>query len=635
MESLLQDGKLFLGINYWSSRDAIKMWENWDADVVENDFKKISGAGIKILRVFPLWPVFQPLCPMNSNFDTVDYRFKDGLPLPDTEAGRVGVSESACEHFEEFCKLAEKYGLKLMVGLITGHMSFRYFAPPAFEGRNPISDPTVVKWELRFIKYFVKRFLGESSIIGWDLGNECNSFLQRNDKSVADYAYLWCSALSDAIRSIDKERPVITGFELIPIDKLPFNIADIAETADIHSVHSYSIFNHRNDSLMSMRSILDSTCQCVLYRAVGNLPTFTQEIGSIGYTYCSEKSEAMFYRALLFSSWVYNCYGVMWWCAFDQEKMEYAPYDWNTIGSQYGFFRSDGSEKPIVEENRRFAEVMKGLPFEALPEMKSDAVCILPKNTPNPLDLANNTFCLALQANLNLTFVHASQKIPDAKIYIMPSVDPLHAISRNRFNEVIEKVKAGATLYISMGNGLMRELPVITGVEVEFREGYTSTETVTINGKKLRLKADFNYHIESYEGEALAYGEDGRPVYFKHKLGKGYVYFSTIPVEKFLCGQNISFDGKNDYSVWYRQFSDCVKDNHVADVDSTLIRITEHPIDENTRYAVIINYGRDHADKELLIKEGWGIDSIIYGNVKENILSIDGCDAVILKLKKY
>lgn len=62
--------------------------------------------------------------------------------------------------------------MKLVVALITGHMSFRTYNPPVFDGKELLSDPTVIKWQLRFVRYFAERFKGEDVIVSWDLGNE-------------------------------------------------------------------------------------------------------------------------------------------------------------------------------------------------------------------------------------------------------------------------------------------------------------------------------------------------------------------------------------------------------------------------------------------------------------------------------
>ena len=54
-------------------------------------------------------------------------------------------------------------------------MSGRNFVPDPFKLRNPITDPEAIKWEIRFVDYFVSKFKEASSIVAWELGNECNN----------------------------------------------------------------------------------------------------------------------------------------------------------------------------------------------------------------------------------------------------------------------------------------------------------------------------------------------------------------------------------------------------------------------------------------------------------------------------
>ena len=102
--------KFFTGINYWGSGNAINMWEQFDAASIETDLKLLSSVGITHLRVFPLWPIFQPLHAVYGPNHVYEYAFGES-PLPDTPAGKAGVSEEACQHFQTFCQLAEQYGI--------------------------------------------------------------------------------------------------------------------------------------------------------------------------------------------------------------------------------------------------------------------------------------------------------------------------------------------------------------------------------------------------------------------------------------------------------------------------------------------------------------------------------------------
>ena len=58
---MLEQGTMTLGVNYWASHAATRMWSQWDAAVVEQDFVALEKIGCRLLRVFPLWPDFQPL----------------------------------------------------------------------------------------------------------------------------------------------------------------------------------------------------------------------------------------------------------------------------------------------------------------------------------------------------------------------------------------------------------------------------------------------------------------------------------------------------------------------------------------------------------------------------------------------
>lgn len=627
MKKVFENRTFFVGINYWASDTAINMWSDWNEKTVEEDFKRLADAKIEYLRVFPLWSVFQPISAIHTNSFVNEYRMGEH-PLPDTEAGRAGVSEEACEKFGRMCALAKKYGLKLIVGLITGHMSYRYYTPPALQGKNLVSDPTAVKWEIRLVKYLVKRFKNEEAIAGWDLGNECCNFA-----STSDMSYVWTAAIANTIKSVDAHRPVITGFDHMPNAKKPFNLLEIGEHTDINTVHPYHIFSTPDVPLTSMYSILDAAFRCSLYSGISGLPTFIQEVGSTGYANCSEKTESEFYRALLYSAWARNCYGVMWWCAFDQGHMEYAPYDWNNIGSNYGFFRKDGAPKPIVEENKKFVQFLSELPFDSLPPAQKDGIIIVTEDGEEANDILRTAYCLSAQANLNVGFIHASQKIPDSKLYIMPSIDNHHAISKRRLEELLEKVKNGSTLYLSLGKALFRTIPEMTGLTIAYRDGCTAEEHITLGAERLTVKPDYKYVAESCAAEVMARGGDGRPVLVKNNYGKGKIYFSTVPIEKYLAQhKNMLLKDGGNYYEWYRCISCESKTGRAMDIRSKAICLTEHQTRENERYAVILNCSPAPAIAEFSIGDQWRIDKVYTGSVCARTIRLPQCAAAVIRL---
>ena len=191
-------------------------------------------------------------------------------------------------------------------------------------------------------------------------------------------------------------------------------------------------------------------------------------------------------------------------------------------------------------------------------------------------------------------------------------------------------------MYLSIGEGLFRGLPELTGMTIAYREKVTKPEVITMGETKLTLKADYKFAVEACDAEVLATGEDGRPVYVKHKYGNGYIYFSTVPIEKFLIENSKAFNSNNgdNYSVWYKPLYDLVKSNHAVNIDSKVLRVTEHPIDENSRTVVAINYSYDEINAALDVKQGWKVSEVSYGKCNGKEITVPPCDAVILTLTK-
>ena len=131
-----QQGTFFVGCNYWASHAGMRMWSQWNEQIVEDDLRRLSENRICTLRVFPLWSDFQPLRMHCGGGGTpVEVRMGD-QPLPDTEAGKAGVDETMLERFGRFCDLAEKYGIRQAPTLVyvSGEKAEKY------TGVNEIRD---------------------------------------------------------------------------------------------------------------------------------------------------------------------------------------------------------------------------------------------------------------------------------------------------------------------------------------------------------------------------------------------------------------------------------------------------------------------------------------------------------------
>lgn len=550
------ENKFFLGCNYWSSRDAIYMWRNWDDSVIEKDFKILSEHGIDLLRVFPLWPDFQPIKKLyGQNMKFVEMGYKDG-PLPNTPAGKYGIDEEMMARFDRLVELSEKYGMKIIVGLITGWMSSQMFAPPALEGMNIITDPEAIKWQVRFIKYFVSHYADNKTIIMWDLGNECNNM---SIAANADQAWLWANSLADAVKANDpQKRPVLTGLHGCTIDGV-WRIKDMGEVCDGLTTHPYTCFvpHCDNDKIHSIRPMLHSVCESLYYRDMSGKPCIIEEIGTIMGVLNGNKNSGDFTKATVYSAWAHDIPAYMWWCNHDMDHLTVTPYRWNLLERELGLITGDGRVKEPLKEMKAFSEFLKDFPYKKLAAPETDGIILVGK-TEGPFDnwgYSYNSYCLAKQAGLNMGFSYINDPLPDAKLYILPCITGFEYMNAQSFDDLMEKVKNGATVYMSMDDVYMTGFEKYMGVELITKYQSKANHTVELAGKKLDVFANCAVELSPTTAQVLARDQKGEACFFKNSYGKGTVYVFTYPLESYLHGVANGLDTEDHYE-FYKLFAE-------------------------------------------------------------------------------
>ena len=380
---MLQAGKLAIGLNYWASDNATRMWKHWNAETVEKDFALFEQHGIGLLRVFPLWPDFQPIRLLQyggSTQATTDREVclgEDELPLPDTPAGRAGMDQNILDHFREFCDIAERHHIRLIVAIMTVHMTGRHFVPPAIENRDLFTDPFALKWEMKFYDCFVRTFRDHPAIAAWETGNEMN---YTGPVENADHAWVWTKMMHDVIRLADPDRPIVGVMAegLDPI-KSKWLMADQGELSDFASVHRYDILNMGTaDGFLHVRNLYRAATECRIISDIGGKPCFTEETGNWRNIASSLEGMGSTVNALLWNAWAEDCRAFLWWCAFDQTHLNFAPYHWGDWpGLEHGVFSADRKPHPAAASIARFGKMLKEIPVRELSAMIPDAVCIV------------------------------------------------------------------------------------------------------------------------------------------------------------------------------------------------------------------------------------------------------------------
>jgi hypothetical protein len=571
------------------------MWVDWNDEVVNRDLGALRQAGMTVLRVFPLWSDFQPIVALRT-FDSLIREIRmvepgttDEIPLPDTELGRAGVSEIMIKRFARFCELAAGHDLKLIVGLITGWMSGRLFAPPALAGRNMITDAMCQQWQVRLVRMIVSRFKDEPAVLCWDLGNECNGLGKVENR---EQAYAWTALITGTIRSTDSTRPVISGMHTLAPGSDFSNgwaMQDQGELTDLLTTHPYPYWTRHasQDPLDTLRTTLHATAETRFYADLGGKPCFAEEIGTMGPLMGDWAAAARFVRVNLFSLWANDCRGFLWWCAFDQTRLAHAPYDWVAVEQELGLIGEDGAVKPMLAELTAFAALRERLPFRELPPRRVDAVCVLTRGQ-DQWGVAYSAWVLAAQAKFSLRFAWAEDPLPEASLYLLPSVNGHEAISRRRWHELLARAQAGADLYVSLDTGgVLAPFSDVFGVEVASRAHRRGDERFTLGGHDLPITRGVDFRLRLAAGVEVLGSTLETPILTRKTYGRGRAFLCTVPIEAQLTATPGCFDGPRSpaFHLIYRLLVDRVR--RPVDCDDPAVAITFH----GSRHVVFVNHG--------------------------------------------
>lgn len=610
-----------LGCNYWASNAGADMWRFFDIDVVKKDIEVLADCGIRYMRVFPNWRDFQPVAPVMRDMGVViDYCMEGDRPRQNP----YYLDEEKLGYFDEFLKVCEKHGIKLIVGLITGWMSGRLYVPSAMYGKNVITDPTAQYFEQLFIKGFIERFKDNATIYAWDLGNECNSMGAADRINAAN----WTAMMGNAIKAEDPTREIISGMHTLGVDRGKRNwwITDQAMYTDMLTTHPYQYWSEHTsvDDVMSIRATMHATAETKMYAEVGNKPCMTEETGTMGPMFCSNEKSANFMRLNLFSLWSNDATGLMWWCAHEQTMLTAHPYSENMVEVELGMLDKDRNPKPAIKEMKKFGEVMDNIKLE-LSEARKDAVCLL-THSQDQWGVGYVTHILMRQSGLNLKFAFADNGIPNSDLYVMPSVDGHLVMNKRYFDELKEKVYNGADLYISMDNGVLSEFEGFVGLKPIDSSRHTFSGSVVCDGTKIDFVRECNYKMQPTTAEVIAYDNEGYPAISVNKYGKGRVFYVNFPLEANIMDEPDAFS--NGKEVLYKKlFADYI-DKLPLTVGAKDVAVTFHPTEDGT-VAVFVN----HTDKQqkLCITEqnGFVREKVLYGDSE----TINPFDACIIKYK--
>ena len=617
------DYQYMLGTNYWGRRYGTEMWLHYDGKEAREELKQLWSYGVRYLRVFPNWRDFQPVDRARAWQGTHGEYFnaRTGEPVYND-----GVDPDRIADFRDFCRAAEEIGIKLVVSIVTGWMSGRLFSPPALNDKNLINDPEAIMWMTRFIHRFVRELKNESAIVAWDLGNECNCLGKAEN---AFEAYEWTRAVVDSIRAEDTTRPIASGMHgLSSGNDAPWQVTHQGELCDILTTHPYPspTVGGDNEPYTRLRMTFLPTAQSLYYSGVGGRPAYVQESGTFSQTLGSRQMSADFMRIQILSSLANGLCGYQWWCAWEQDHLNFAPYTWAMVERELGLFDKDGHPKPVAHVMKKMADVLDTLP-NPFPKRAVDGVCLLSRGqAQQPVAIA--TLTLAKQAGLDLDVAYSENgDFPASNLYFMPDITGWQVIYKKTWDTLLSRVRNGATLYISYGGGQITDFPEIVGAE---SRGVLAggNHTLRIGGREIAYSGK-QILLTPKTAEVLAENEEKNPVLLKNQYGKGFVYFCNFSPEQ------IAFNTPDGFSAcgFDKIYSTVAKETIAKKIlcaEQSDLGVTLHPLKDGGYLATVLNYSDKEISPTLKLKNGFEIGEILYGKIDR----IPPCDGVIFKLNK-
>jgi hypothetical protein len=290
-------------------------------------------------------------------------------------------------------------------------------------------------------------------------------------------------------------------------------------------------------------------------------------------------------------------------------------------------------QKPIMQEFAEFREWIDNLPFDTLPPASTEAICLL-GGEQDQWGVGYTAFILAKQAGFTLTFHDVQKPLPLSDFYFMPSVCGMYPISRRRWFELLQRVEAGATLYVSLDDGLLYPLNNPCGVEIQTRSLRNTPVRFTVEALgNFQLPSDIRLTLRTTHASVLGSEEDGNPVFTQASYGKGQIYFLSVPIERILMTLSGAFHATDAQPFWklYQIIGTTLLNKRTVTQTNPHIGLTEHPVSPTERIIVAINYSPEDCTTFFHLSSGWNISRSWLGSLpsEEQATTIPGNHALV------
>ncbi|RCS27249.1 glycosyl hydrolase family 5 [Polaribacter sp. WD7] len=283
------------GINYYPQDTPWDMFgDDFDAQIIANDFELIKKTGLNTIRIF----------------------------VPYEDFGKANLKEDKLEKLQQVLDIALKKQLKVVVTLFD------------FYGNYDVLDWTLTYKHARGI---VTKFKDHNAILAWDLKNEPNlDFASRGKENVVS----WLDYLLVLIKSIDETHPVTIGWSNVESATI------LSDKVDYVSFHYYEDVEQFETQFLALK------------KHIPNKPLILQEFGLSSYGgfwrpfASSETTQAEYHKTIQQVLTKHNIH-FMSWTLYDFKEVPSSvvgKLPWRTNPQKkFGFIDADGKKKASFE----------------------------------------------------------------------------------------------------------------------------------------------------------------------------------------------------------------------------------------------------------------------------------------------
>ena len=621
-------GKRFIprGAHWVPSKAAMQWPTQWNPAEIEADFAKMHELGFNMTRIDMLWAWFEP---RPGDYNSEAFRQLDYL-----------------------ISLGHKYKIYIHPSLfIGGEVGEAYWDVPWRHGRNPQSDPDMLRLETNLAEEFGRRYANETGILAWDLNDEPPFWIVVGSTTDA-MAINWMRLITTAIRKHDTMHPILVGTSGEEVGHGPFRPDDIAENVDLFSDHPFTIYNPDlfPDPMVSERGTYGAAFELTLSRGAGH-PAMIHEMGGSTAQYAPEKV-ATYDRLMMYSGLGAGSIGFDLWCYTDASPEQYrkAPYLRTPQETQWGMTSWDRQDKPLAREFRKFSRVLNQLDLAGIRPAPAEIGIVIPDEWAKPhgdfshlgltgpetipyvslmdedavpgqphssaasenawlMGSALSTFILARRAGLHADFPRELSDWDKRSMLFMPS--PLTSTGDKFLVHVHTDFYEKARAYVENGGFLYASVAADAAIpHMEDLFGARLVDRVTASDVTLNVIAPlgnlkpgdtFHFHVPAanprYWGSALdvkggtviAVDQDGRPALVANQLGKGKTLVCAYPIEAYVAAIPSVFESPETTHRIYEAFREWTGVKPVVRTNEPSIEASALLGDDHN-YVVLVNH---------------------------------------------